>query len=340
MSQGADFDPGALERFLAGRFGAAVTRIERISGGQSNPSYFVDHGERRFVLRKQPRGPILKGAHAIDREYRVIAALQATDVPVPEPVLYHADPDLLGTPFYLMQRVEGRVFTDTALGSLPRAERRAVWMAVADALATLHRVRPEAVGLGDFGKPGDYFTRQISRWDRQYRASPSGAVPEIEALHSWLIANIPPEDGLVSICHGDFRLGNLMFHPTEPRVVAILDWELSTLGHPLADLGFCAMPWHTAPEEYGGLLGHDLAAHGLPTEADFVARYRQRAPFDRPLTPFHTAFALYRFAVIFVGIADRANSGTAADPKAAALAPLARRFAIRALDVAAGRLSP
>jgi aminoglycoside phosphotransferase (APT) family kinase protein len=333
-----DFDPAALAPVLARHFGpdAGTFALARIGGGQSNPSYLLDYGARRLVLRKQPRGELLRGAHAIDREYRVMRALRPTGVPVPEPVLYHADPGALGTPFYLMERVEGRVFTETALADLPRADRRAVWMAVADALAGLHRVRPEAVGLGDFGRPGGYFERQIARWDRQYRASTSGAVPEIEALHAWLVAQMPPDDGLVSICHGDFRLGNLMFHPTEPRIAAILDWELSTLGHPLADLGFCVMPWHTAPDEYGGLLGHDLAALGLPSEAEFVARYMDSAPFAAPLRPFHIAFALYRFAVIFVGIADRARSGTAADPEAAALAPLARRFAIRALEVAGG----
>lgn len=340
MSLDADFEPSALASFLAERFGPAETSLERIGGGQSNPSYFVDHGPNRFVLRKQPNGPILKGAHAIDREYRVLEALQPSEVPVPKPVLYHADPDLLGTPFYLMERVDGRVFTDTALASLPTDERRKIWMAVADALAMLHRVRPDEVGLGDYGKPGDYFTRQISRWDRQYRNSPSDPIPEIETLYDWLVANMPPDDGLVSICHGDFRLGNLMFHPTEPRVVAILDWELSTLGHPLADLGFCAMPWHTSPDEYGGLLGHELDALNLPSEDDFVARYYEQVPFDAPLQPFHKAFALYRFAVIFVGIADRANSGTAAGREAAALAPLARRFAIRALQIAGGDPHP
>lgn len=333
-----DFDPAALGEFLSARLGTNDGRyaLARIGGGQSNPSYFLDWGSQSFVLRKQPRGPLLRGAHAIDREYRVLEALHPTEVPVPRPVLYHEGADLLGTPFYLMERVDGRVFTDTALSGLPREERLAIWMAVADTLAAVHRIRPAHVGLGDFGKPGNYFERQIARWDRQYRASPSGSVPEIEALHRWLLANMPPEDGLVALCHGDFRLGNLLFHSTRPSVVAILDWELSTLGHPLADLGFCAMPWHTSPEEYGGLLGRDLDALGLPTEQDFVDRYMAGAPVEAPLMPFHKAFALYRFAVIFVGISDRARSGTAADPTAAALAPLARQFAIRALEVADG----
>lgn len=330
-----DFDPAALAAVLVQALGPDEGQfaLTRIGGGQSNPTYFLDWGALRLVLRKQPQGEILRGAHAIDREYRVLSALHPTGLPVPRPVLFHADPAPLGTPFYLMERVEGRILTDTALADQLPGDRRAIWMAVADTLAALHRIRPEDVGLGDFGRPGNYFERQLARWGRQYRASPSGAVPEIDALHDWLAAHMPPDDGLVAICHGDFRLGNLMFHPTEPRVVAILDWELSTLGHPLADLGFCAMAWHTAPEEYGGLLGHDLDALGLPTRDDFVARYRATAAQDAPLLPFHVAFALYRFAVIFVGIADRARSGTAADPQATALGPLAQRFAKRALEL-------
>lgn len=334
-----DFDAGALGRNLRTRLGpdGGVFRLTRIEGGQSNPSYFLDYADRHLVLRKQPSGPILRGAHAIDREYRVLEALHPTDVPVPRPVLYHADPTLLGTPFYLMERVEGRLFTDTSLATLPARERRGIWMAVADTMAAMHAVRPDAVGLGDFGKPGTYFHRQIARWNRQYRASPSGPIERIEHLYSWLVANLPPDDGLVSLCHGDFRIGNLLFHPTEPRVVAILDWELSTLGHPLADLGFCCMPWHTAPKEYGGLLGLDLAALELPTEQEFVSRYMKVARFTSPLLPFHKAFALFRFAVIFVGIADRASAGNAVDPEAAALAPLAKQFALRALEVAQSR---
>lgn len=334
-----DFDAGALGAFLTQRIGpdAGTFAISRIGGGQSNPTYFLDWDDRGLVLRKQPRGPILKGAHAIDREYRVLEALHPTAVPVPEPVLYHGDADPIGTPFYLMERIEGRVFTDTSLAGLPPEERAPIWMAVADTMAAMHDVCPDDVGLGDFGRPGNYFERQIGRWDRQYRDSPSERVPEIEDLHVWLTKALPPDDGATAICHGDFRLGNLLFHPSEPRVVAVLDWELSTLGHPLADLGYCCMPWHTAPDEYGGLLGVDLDAMDLPLEEDFVERYMAARPGSAPLLPFHKAFALYRFAVIFVGIADRARSGRAADANADALAPLARRFAQRGLEIAGGR---
>ena len=334
-----DFEPSALARVLEGRMGPdrGVFELTRIGGGQSNPSYFLNWADRKLVLRKQPAGPILRGAHAIDREYRVLKALNPTAVPVPAPVLYHDKGETLGTPFYLMERIEGRVLTDTALANLPPDQRRPVWMALADTMATMHSIRPEDVGLGDFGRPGNYFERQISRWDRQYRTSPSGPIAPIERLFDWLAGHVPPDDGDVTLCHGDFRLGNMLFHPTEPRIVAILDWELSTLGHPLADLGFCCMPWHTAPEEYGGLLGYDLAAIQLPTEDEFVARYMSLRPASAPLRPFHKAFALYRFAVIFVGIADRARAGTSNDPEAERLAPLAERFAIRGLEIVENR---
>ena len=339
VSGDLDFAPDVLHGVLRAQLGddGGVYRISRIGGGQSNPTYFLDWETQRLVLRKQPLGPILKGAHAIDREYKVLAALSQTAVPVPRPVFYHADSAPLGTPFYVMQRVEGRVFTDTSLAELPASARAPIWMAVAETMAAMHELRPDAVGLGDFGRPGNYFDRQISRWDRQYRASPSGPIAPIEELHRWLVANLPPDDGAVSLCHGDFRLGNLLFHPSAPRVVAVLDWELSTLGHPLADLGFCCMPWHSAPDEYGGLLGVDLAAMQLPDERAFVDRYMAARKHSAPLLPFHKAFALYRFAVIFVGIADRARDGSAADANADALAPLARRFALRGLAVALGR---
>ena len=336
FSGALDFDANVLEKFLIGRLGSHGGKysLTRISGGQSNPTYFLDWGEHRLVLRKQPCGPILKGAHAVDREYRVLEALYPTHVPVPKPVLFHAVPEPLGTPFYLMERVEGRVFADTSLAQLPLAERKPIWMAVADTMAAMHIIRPDAVGLEDFGRPGNYFERQITRWDRQYRGSSSGPIPAIEELHAWLSRSLPRDDGAVSLSHRDFRLGNLLFHPSEARVVAVLDWELSTLGHPLADLGYCCMPWHTAPEEYGGLLGNDLDAMGLPREAEFVARYMKRRPGSSPLLPFHKIFALYRFAVIFVGIADRARSGSAASADADTLTPLAERFAQRGLEIA------
>lgn len=329
-----DFDPVRLQDFLDTQFGVRdPIDLQRVSGGQSNPTYFVTHGPDRMVLRKKPAGPTLPGAHAIDREFKVLQALYPAGIPVPRPILYHDDPMLLGTPFYLMERVAGRVFADCALPELAASARRAIWMGLADALAALHTVDPVSVGLGDFGRPGNYFERQIARWTRQWQASLGAPIPDLDFLADWLPAHLPPDDGAVCLAHGDFRLGNLLFHPTEPRVVAILDWELSTLGHPLADLGFCVMPWHTAPDEYGGLLGHDLARLGLPQEAEVVTRYLQGRPGCSPLLPFHKVFALFRFAVIFVGISDRVRAGTAAAANAESYTPLAARFAKRAADI-------
>ncbi|MGJ3262844.1 MAG: phosphotransferase family protein [Salinarimonas sp.] len=323
----------SLEAWLAAKLPhEAGLSLERIGGGQSNPTFFIGWGGTRLVLRKKPAGPILPGAHAVEREFRVLRALRATDVPVPRALWLEEDESVLGTPFYVMERLDGRVFSDAALPGLAPDERRATYLAMARTLARLHAVRPEEVGLADFGRPGDYFERQIGRWTKQYRASSGPRIPALDRLVEWLPANRPPDDGAVSIAHGDFRIGNLMIHPTEPRVIAVLDWELATLGHPLADLGFSVMPWHSAPEEYGGILGTDWRAAGIPEREAFLAEYDAHARPTAPLRPFHVAFALFRFAVIFVGIADRARAGNAASAEAATLAPLAERFAIRALE--------
>ena len=329
----ADFDTTRLQLFLDEHFGAGEIHLERVGGGQSNPTFFLDHGGRHMVLRKQPAGPILKGAHAVDREFRVLSALASTDVPVPKAILFHAEPDVVGTPFYLMERLDGRVFHDAALPGIEPSERQAIYFAMASTLAKLHRVDPNTVGLGDFGRSGNYFERQIARWSKQWAESPTKNIPELDKLAEWLASNLPPDDGRVAIAHGDFRLGNLLFHPTEPRLLAILDWELSTLGHPLADLGFCSMAWHTTPDEYGGIRGLDLAELGIPHRAEFLARYYADSLLTRRLLPFHVTFSLFRFAVIFVGIADRARAGNAAGDNAAMLAPLAARFAQRGLEL-------
>ncbi|MBP0616045.1 phosphotransferase family protein [Jiella mangrovi] len=329
-----EFDPERLAGFVADRLGVGgPMRLERIGGGQSNPTFFLDAGERRMVLRKQPPGDILKGAHAVDREYTVMEALSQTDVPVPEMILFHGEPDVVGTPFYLMERLEGRVFHDAAMAGLTPQDRRAAYLAMADTLAALHAVDPDAVGLGDYGRKTGYFKRQLARWSRQWRQSPTSDIPELDELAAYLEANLPPDDGRVAIAHGDFRVGNLMYHRSEPKVVAVLDWELSTLGHPLADLGFCCMAWRTTPQEYGGIRGLDHAALGIPSKDEFVARYFEKAGDTPPLMAFHEAFALFRFAVIFVGIADRARAGNASGEEAATLAPLARGFALRGLEI-------
>jgi aminoglycoside phosphotransferase (APT) family kinase protein len=281
---------------------------------------------------------LLPSAHAVDREFRVMQALAATDVPVPPLLLFHGEDDIVGTAFYVMERVDGRVFRDCALPGIAAADRQAMYLAVADVMAKLHALDPAGVGLGDYGKPGGYFDRQLARWSGQWLDSPSRPdFPDIDELIAWLQVHKPADDGRVAIVHGDFRIGNIMFHPTEPRVVAVLDWELSTLGHPLADLAYCCIAWHSWPDEYGGLLGADLDRLGIPREKAFVEAYRRQAPQSGELGAFHIVFVLFRLAMIFVGIADRAKRGTASAANAAAVGRLAGRFAGRGLDIIAGR---
>ncbi|KAF0677196.1 phosphotransferase family protein [Profundibacterium mesophilum] len=332
----SSLDETALRAWLERHFpqGGPDMAATPIDGGQSNPTYFLDWGEMRMVLRRKPLGPILPGAHAVEREYRVMDALAGTALPVPRMLRLEEEPSVLGAPFYVMERLEGRVFSDCALPGLDPDERRGMYLSMARTLAALHALRPDEIGLGDYGRPGNYFERQIGRWSKQYRQSEGPRIAALDTLAEWLPANMPPDDGASAIAHGDFRLGNMMFHPTEPRVIAVLDWELSTLGHPLADLGFCVMPWQTLPEEYGGILGLDREALGIPSKEEFVAEYYAHARPTPPLGAFHEAFALFRFAVIFVGIADRARAGNAASSEAEELGPLAERFARRALEAA------
>jgi aminoglycoside phosphotransferase (APT) family kinase protein len=306
--------------------------LERIAGGQSNPTFFVTFDTRRLVLRKQPPGELLPSAHAIDREYRVMGALRKAGVLVPTVILYCEERDVIGTPFYIMDRLEGRVFHDGALPDVSGDERRLMYRSLAQALAALHNVDPASVGLSDYGKSGNYFARQITRWTKQWELSRTREDANIERLIAWLPENIPNDDVTV-VTHGDFRIGNVMFHQKEPRVIAILDWELSTLGHPLADLAHACMGWHSGPHEYGGLTGLDLAALGIPNEAEFTQAYYEAAHHGLRMSRFHMVFALFRFAVIFEGIAARAKAGNAADANAATVGPLAASFAQHAVDV-------
>ncbi len=338
MSQSIDFDTTAFDRFLESHVEGARGALEvaRVPGGQSNPTYFIDKGATRMVLRKQPAGDILPSAHAVDREYRVMKALAATGAPVPNMILFHAERDVVGTPFYLMERLEGRVFHDNALPGLSAEDRRKAYHSMAETLASLHSVDAAAVGLADYGRPGNYFARQIARWSRQWELSKTRELPDVEALIAWLKAEIPGDE-TSTIVHGDFRFGNLMLHASEPRVVAILDWELSTLGHPLADLAHSCIGWHAKTGDYGGLLGLDLAALGIPLQSEYVETYMRRAGHSAPLLPFHLAFALFRFAVIFEGVAARAKQGNASGDNARDVGRLSEVFARRAVDVIEGR---
>ena len=244
---------------------------ERIGGGQSNPTYWLRFGARAVVLRKQPAGELLPSAHAVDREHRVMAALAETGVPVPRMLHGCADRSVIGTLFYVMEALDGRVVHDFSIPGVTPAERGAMYDSMNDVLARLHRVDWQAVGLGDFGRPGNYFARQISRWTRQWHASKTREIPEIDDLIAWLPANLPAGEDETTIVHGDYRLGNLMFHPREPRVIAILDWELSTLGHPLADLAHNCLLWHASRAMYYGIEDLDPAALGIPTRAGLRA---------------------------------------------------------------------
>jgi aminoglycoside phosphotransferase (APT) family kinase protein len=328
------FDPEALDGFLTAALPGVkgALRLERIAGGQSNPTFFASYDNRRLVLRKQPPGELLPSAHAVDREYRIISALAGTGVPVPPGLLYCADRAVVGTPFYVMERVDGRVFHDCRLPGVSRTDRRAMFESMARILAALHNVDFAAVGLSDFGKPGNYFARQINRWSRQWQLSRTRDDVNIERLMAWLPEHIPADD-TTSLVHGDYRIGNLMFHPIEPRVVAVLDWELSTLGHPLADVAHSAIAWLSPPDEYGGLLGRDLEALGLPSLEQFAADYSVAARHQAQLTNFHLAFALFRWAVIFEGIAARAKTGNASAENAAETGRLAAAFALRAAEL-------
>jgi aminoglycoside phosphotransferase (APT) family kinase protein len=333
-SERLDFDPATLAAYLNRALpdtGGAL-QIERVPGGQSNPTFFVTAGERRLVLRKQPAGELLPSAHAVDREYRVMTALARTDVPVPRTILFCEDRAIVGTPFYLMERLEGRVFANCALPGVAPRERRLMYDSLARTLAALHNVDAATIGLADYGKSGNYFARQIARWTRQWELSRTRDNADIAHLVAWLPRHVPGDDE-TAIAHGDYRIGNVMFHAHEPRVIAVLDWELSTLGHPLADLAHSCIAWHSAPDEYCGLIGLDLEALGIPSEAEYVAAYYEAAHRTTRMTQFHLAFALFRFAVIFEGIAARAKAGTAAAANAAEVGHLAVNFARRAVEV-------
>jgi aminoglycoside phosphotransferase (APT) family kinase protein len=297
---------------------------ERFVGGQSNPTYKLVSGAGSFVMRRKPEGQLLPSAHQVDREYRVMRALAATAVPVPQVYALCEDDAVIGSAFYVMEFLAGRIFWDPRLPDLAPAERRAMFQSMNGVIAALHSVDYDAVGLVEFGRPGNYMARQIARWSRQYQASETEEQPAMDRLIEWLPRHVPPE-GEARIVHGDYRIDNLIFHPTEPRVIGVLDWELSTIGDPLADFAYHAMAWRVTPELFRGLAGTDLAALGIPAEEEYVAAYCERTGRGRsPDWEFYMVYSLFRLAAIMQGIAKRAIDGTAASSEAVELGRKAR----------------
>ena len=290
--------------------------VEQFKGGQSCPTYRLSAAGKTYVLRRKPPGKLLPSAHAVDREYRVQSALRNTAVPVARTYLLCEDEDVAGTMFYVMDCVEGRVFWDQTLPEIPKAERWAYFDAMNEALAALHTVDYAAVGLAEFGKVGQYLERQISRWSKQYKISETETIAEMERLIEWLPANIPAQDE-TCIVHGDYRMDNMIFHASEPKVLAILDWELSTLGHPLADFSYHLMAWRLGADLFRGVAGNDLEALGIPTEEQYTEAYCRRTGRDRIAhLDWYIAYNLFRLAAILQGIAKRAIDGTAASEHA------------------------
>jgi len=330
------FDEAALASYLRANVDAfsGPPVVEQYQGGQSNPTYRVTAGAHRYVLRRKPPGRLLPSAHAIEREYRMMAALAGTGVPVAKMYALCEDPAVIGTAFYLMEYVEGRILWDPTLPDMTRALRAAHYDELNRVLATLHQVDYAAVGLSDFGKTGHYIERQIARWSKQYEAGGAERIPAMGRLIEWLPRHVPAGDE-TSIVHGDFRLDNVIFHPTEPRILAVLDWELSTLGHPLSDFAYQVMAWRLAPGQFRGLKGCDLATLGIPTEAEYVAAYCRRTGRERIANwEFYLIFNMFRIAAILHGVHSRALQGNAASANALEQGGRARLVADVAWDMA------
>ena len=283
--------------------------LNQFNKGESNPTFLLTSGDKRWVLRKKPPGQLLASAHQVDREYRVMSALRGQGFPVPNMRALCEDTDVIGTSFYVMDFLEGRIFRDARLPGLTPAERTAVYDSLGATLAKLHGVDIEAAGLSDYGKPGNYFQRQIDRWTRQYRGAQTEDIAAMERLIETLPGAIPVDDA-VSIAHGDYRLENVMYHPTEPRIIAVLDWELSTLGHPLADIAYGCILYHSQSESWGTLAGVDLKAAGIPTQDEYVAAYCRRTGRDGiPHLNVYIAFSMFRLASIGQGVFKRNVDG-------------------------------
>ncbi|HVL55444.1 MAG TPA: phosphotransferase [Burkholderiaceae bacterium] len=320
VSERQRFDVGALDAYLCAHVAdyAGPLTVEQFRGGQSNPTFKLTTPTRSYVMRSKP-GPaskLLPSAHAIEREYRVLSALAATEVPVAKVYCLCEDEAVIGRAFYLMQYVDGRVLWEQSLPDMSPTERRAIYDEMNRVIAALHAIDPAAVGLSDYGRPGNYFMRQIGRWSKQYQASETEKIEEMDRLIDWLPQHVPEGDE-VAIVHGDYRLDNLIFDRDRPRILAVLDWELSTLGHPLADFSYHCMSWHIAPDQFRGIAGLDLPRLGIPTEDEYIAMYcRRTGRSDVGNWDFYMAYNCFRLAAIVQGIMKRAVDGTAASAQA------------------------
>ena len=329
-------DIGRLEEWLQVHLAGfrGPIQIEQFKGGQSNPTYKLTGPSGAYALRRKPAGPLLPSAHAVEREYRVLAALAGSGVPVARVHGLCEDATVIGSAFYVMDFVDGRIFWDQRLPGLTRAERADIFDSLNEAIAHLHRIDPAAVGLADFGRSGNYMERQIARWSKQYLASETQELPAMLHLIDWLPRHLPPADE-TRIVHGDYRMDNVIFHPSQPRVAAILDWELSTLGNPIADFAYHAMSWRVSPELFRGLAGADLPSLGIPDERAYVAAYCRRTGRSRiDDWEFYVVFGMFRLAAILQGIAKRAIEGTAASAQAAEVGGRARPIAEMAWSLA------
>jgi aminoglycoside phosphotransferase (APT) family kinase protein len=332
------FDAARLENYLREQVSgfAGPIAVSQFKGGQSNPTYLVETASRRYALRRKPPGKLLPSAHAVDREYRIISALYAQGFPVAEPVLYCADETVIGTAFFVMAYVEGRVFWEPHMPASDPAERAAVYDAMNATLARLHTFDPAAIELSDYGRGENYVARQVERWSKQYRASETAPIEDMERLIAWLPAHLPPPQA-PRVVHGDYRLDNMIVAPDAAGILAVLDWELSTLGDPLADFSYHLMQWHMPHAEAGtgSLVGLDLAALGIPTLKDYVEAYVARTGLDpRPYLPVYFAYNFFRLAAIMQGIAGRVRDGTATSAFAAAKTELVRPLAAKAFEFA------
>jgi len=311
--------------------------VEQFKGGQSNPTFKLSAGGKNYVLRRKPPGVLLPSAHAVDREYRVISALAQTDVPVAKAYALCEDPSVLGTAFYIMDCVDGRILWDPTLPDYDNAQRGALYSELNRVMAALHSVNPEAIGLGDYGKPGNYIERQVARWTKQYKAAETEKIDAANRLIEWLPKYIPQGDE-VAIVHGDYRFDNVIFHPTEPRILAVLDWELSTLGHPLVDFAYHCMTWRMSAATGRGMCNADLPSLGIPLEPEYVALYMQRTGRKNAVSQaewnYYMVFNMFRLAAILQGIAHRAQQGNASSEHAVDSGKRARPLAEQAWALA------